>query len=146
MSENVQAQQTYAGFWIRTLASLIDTVWVTLLVAPILTWYYGMEFWTSRVDEFRGFSFVVQLVMPAIAIIVFWLYRGASPGKMITGVEIVDALTGQKPTPRQCIVRYLGYYVSLLAFFVGFVWIAIDKQKQGWHDKLAGTIVLKKHQ
>jgi uncharacterized RDD family membrane protein YckC len=56
---------------------------------------------------------------------------------------IVDARTGEKPTTAQFIGRYLAYYISILPLFLGLIWVGIDKRKQGWHDKLAGTVVLR---
>jgi uncharacterized RDD family membrane protein YckC len=63
---------------------------------------------------------------------------------MAIGAEIVDAKTLSKPSTRQLIIRYLGYYVSILPFMLGFIWAAFDHRKQAWHDKLAGTVVIQK--
>ena len=54
----------------------------------------------------------------------------------------MDAKTGQPASPLQCIVRYLGYFVSALPLGLGFIWVAFDKRKQGWHDKIARTLVV----
>ena len=55
---------------------------------------------------------------------------------------IVDANTLSAPSTSQNIIRYLGYFISFLPLGLGFLWIAFDKRKQGWHDKLAGTVVI----
>ncbi len=81
--------------------------------------------------------------MPAVAVVLFWMYRSATPGKMATDTLIADAKTLGPPSRRQCVVRYAGYFVSMLGFGLGFAWIGWDRRKQGWHDKLAGTVVLK---
>jgi uncharacterized RDD family membrane protein YckC len=62
---------------------------------------------------------------------------------MALKLTIVDARTGGKPTTGQLIGRYLGYYVSMLPLFLGIIWVGIDKRKQGFHDKLAGTVVVR---
>ena len=62
---------------------------------------------------------------------------------MITKLTIVDAKTGGKPSATQFIGRYLGYYVSMIPLFLGIIWVGIDKKKQGWHDKLSGTVVIR---
>ena len=62
----------------------------------------------------------------------------------MTSAIIVDAKTFGRPSNRQLIGRYLGYYVSILPLGFGFLWIAFDKRKQAWHDKLAGTVVVRK--
>jgi uncharacterized RDD family membrane protein YckC len=62
---------------------------------------------------------------------------------MVFKARIVDAESGGPLTTGQSIGRYLGYYVSLLGLGLGFVWVAFDARKQGWHDKLAGTVVIR---
>jgi uncharacterized RDD family membrane protein YckC len=56
---------------------------------------------------------------------------------------VVDATTGNTLSVGQSIGRYLGYYVSMIPLFIGLIWVAFDKRKQGWHDKLAGTVVIR---
>jgi len=61
---------------------------------------------------------------------------------MLVGITIIDAKTSKAPTASQCIIRYTGYYVSMLLLFLGIFWVGIDNRKQGWHDKIAGTAVI----
>jgi uncharacterized RDD family membrane protein YckC len=82
-------------------------------------------------------------VLPPLAVIAFWIARQATPGKMVLRAKIVDAETGEPPSRMQAIGRYLGYYVSLFGLGLGFFWVGWDKRKQGWHDKLAGTVVIR---
>jgi uncharacterized RDD family membrane protein YckC len=77
-------------------------------------------------------------------VLLFWRFRGATPGKMVISAVIVDARTFGEPTPGQLIGRYLGYYVSTIPFMLGFLWVAFDPRKQGWHDKMANTVVIRK--
>lgn len=62
---------------------------------------------------------------------------------MAISAKIVDARTGQPASTGQLIGRYFAYFVAMLPLFLGIVWVAFDKRKQGWHDKLAGTVVVK---
>jgi uncharacterized RDD family membrane protein YckC len=136
-------EKEYAGFWIRTGAAIIDTILMLIIILPILTVIYGAGYWVSE-SYVQGFwDLLFSYVLPAIAVIVLWIYKSATPGKMATKLTIVDAKTGGKPSTGQFIGRYLGYYVSMLPFFLGIIWVGIDKRKQGWHDKLAGTVVLR---
>jgi uncharacterized RDD family membrane protein YckC len=146
----------YAGFWIRFVASLIDSILVSLTISPLASAIYrssaydnisltndpaqmlsalNAQLWSPA----SGLSFILT----AIAVIVFWIYKSATPGKMIVGARIVDARSGGPLTTGQCIGRYLGYYVSLFALCIGFLWVAFDPRKQGFHDKLAGTVVIR---
>lgn len=135
----------YAGFWIRVLATIIDSVLIILIAFPPLVYIYG---WAYFDVEQTGFiagpaDFLISWMLPAIATIVFWIKKQATPGKMVVGVKVVDAVTGNTLSVGQAIGRYLAYFVSLLPLGFGFVWIAFDSKKQGWHDKLAGTVVIK---
>jgi uncharacterized RDD family membrane protein YckC len=136
-------EQEYAGFWIRTLAAIIDTIFMLIFIIPVLFAIYGTDYWDSESFVAGFWDFLFQYILPAIAVIIFWIYKSATPGKMITGLTIVDAKTGGKPSTGQFIGRYLGYYVSMIPLFLGIIWVGIDKRKQGWHDKLAGTVVIR---
>ena len=133
----------YVGFWARVWASVIDSVLVCVIVYPVLTMIYGREYFSSTSLIKGPADFLLQWVLPAVAIIVFWIARQATPGKMAIRAKIVDADTGAPMTRAQAIGRYLGYYVSILGLGFGFFWVGWDKRKQGWHDKLAGTVVVR---
>jgi uncharacterized RDD family membrane protein YckC len=136
-------EHEYAGFWIRTGAAVIDSILVLIIIAPILTAIYGTEYWITESSIQGNWEILFNYILPAIVVIVFWVYKSATPGKMATKLTIVDAKTGGRPSTGQFIGRYLGYYVSLLPLFFGIIWVGIDKRKQGWHDKLAGTVVIR---
>ena len=138
-----ESRYEYVGFWARVAASLIDTVLLCLILYPVLTMVYGREYWTSLALIKGPADFILQWVLPPLAIIAFWLARQATPGKMVIHARIVDAETGQPLTRGQAIGRYFGYYLSLLVFGLGFFWVGWDRRKQGWHDKLAGTVVIR---
>lgn len=134
---------TYAGFWIRTAASLIDSVLVLVIIVPVLTAIYGSEYWLGDPVITGPWDIVFNYVFPAVAVLVFWIYKSATPGKMMLHLRIADAKTGGTPTTGQFLGRYLGYYVAAIPLFLGIIWVGIDKRKQGWHDKLAGTVVIR---
>jgi uncharacterized RDD family membrane protein YckC len=108
----------YAGFWVRVGAAIIDSVLVMCLIYPILVWVYGWSYF-------------------------FWVSRQATPGKMALQLRVVDAKTGGTLTIGQSLIRYLGYYVSTIPLGIGLIWVAFDPKKQGWHDKLASTVVIR---
>ena len=134
----------YVGFWKRVVASLIDTVLVTIITFPVIIKLYGMRHIESGdFSLVRGpVDFLVSYVLPAILIIGFWHFKLATPGKMVISAIIVDARNYGKPSSSQLILRYAGYFLSTIFLFIGFIWIGIDKRKQGWHDKIAGTVVI----
>ena len=134
----------YAGFWIRVGAALIDTILMMAIIVPLVFALYGKSYWQSDSIVMGYGDFLINYFLPAIVVIVFWFYKSATPGKMVLKLQIVDAKTGGKPTVGQCVVRYLGYYVASIPLLIGIIWVAFDSRKQGWHDKMAGTIVVKK--
>ncbi|HEY0720490.1 MAG TPA: RDD family protein, partial [Gammaproteobacteria bacterium] len=81
-------------------------------------------------------------LLPLLLTIFFWVRYEATPGKLLLDCYVVDARTLQALSIRQALLRYLGYLISLLPFGLGFLWIAFDQRKRGFHDMLAGSVVL----
>ena len=135
--------QEYAGFWIRFAAALIDTVIFMLVFSLPLTLIYGSDYWTSEALVSGFWDIIFTYIAPVVATVWFWIKYLGTPGKMALRLAVVDAHTGNAISTPQAIGRYLGYYVSILPLFLGFIWIGIDKKKQGFHDKLAGTVVVR---
>jgi uncharacterized RDD family membrane protein YckC len=132
----------FAGFWRRTLASLIDVVILIVLTFPLLYWIYGPGFMDDG-DFIRGpADFLISFVIPAIATVALWLRVRGTPGKMALKSQVVDAETGGTITLRQAVIRYFGYFLSLIPLGLGYFWVAFDARKQSWHDKLARTVVV----
>lgn len=131
----------YAGFWIRAWALFIDGFLIGLITTPFSSVFFG-EAYISSANLMM--DFLISTVFPAVLIITFWVFKAATPGKMAISAQIVDAKTGGHPSTARYIARYVGYIVSMLPLGLGFIWAAFDKRKQGWHDKLAGTVVVRK--
>ena len=114
------------------------------------------------------FSVIFEYCVPIAVLLILWKWKAATPGKMLLGMRIVDAESFGPPTLKQCVLRMLGYvppmipltFLSLAgispqpllmvgaAVFTcpllwGFLSIINDPNRQGWHDKLAGTLVIK---
>jgi len=85
-----------------------------------------------------------DFVLPALAIYgaLLWKFKGATIGGIIFGLKVVR-LDGRPVDWPTAIVRALACFISLIALGLGFIWIAFDPEKQGWHDKIAGTVVVK---
>lgn len=128
----------------RVWAFIIDTILIGVLVWPLLTAIYGRGYWSNTSFVQGPLDFLISWVLPAIVVVVFWATRQATPGKMAISARIVDAKTGRNATIAQLVGRYLGYFVSMIPLCLGLVWVAFDPRKQGWHDKLAGTVVVRK--
>lgn len=71
-----------------------------------------------------------------------WMKWSATPGKMLLRIRVVDAKTDAPISRRQIVIRLLGYVVSSLPMMLGFFWAWFNRRRQGWHDKMAGTVVI----
>ena len=130
----------YVGFWIRFWASVVDSLLLMLVIVPVGWFVFG----TTQVGTDHDLlHFVTSTVLPAMVVLIFWARTQTTPGKALFHARIVDAETGHPPTTPQLLVRYLGYYVSLFGLGLGFLWVVFDARKQGWHDKMAGTVVVR---
>jgi uncharacterized RDD family membrane protein YckC len=133
----------YAGFWIRVGAALIDSLLFVIVFSIPLTVIYGMEYWTLSAGEKGFWDILIQYVAPLAITVWFWTKYLGTPGKMALRLRVVDAQTGEAISTPKAIGRYLGYYVSIIPLMLGLIWVGIDKKKQGFHDKLAGTVVIR---
>ena len=128
----------------RVLALFIDIVLVFCATFPLLILIYGWEYMSlADAGVVAGwFDVLISWVAPSVAVIVFWLRKQATPGKMLLALRVVDAASGKPISLKQAVIRYLGYILSAIPFGLGFLWVAIDPKKQGLHDKLAKTLVV----
>jgi uncharacterized RDD family membrane protein YckC len=171
MAETLPQEPEYVGFWKRFLAFLIDSAAVLAVLSPLMLALYGGGYfgklsaeWAAltassgdpNADALRILDILTRpdsaIMAPAdirvqigfaVTIILFWRFRGATPGKMAIGAKIVTADGLAQPSTGRLIGRFLAYFVSIFSGFLGFLWIAFDRRKQGWHDKIAGTVVVR---
>jgi uncharacterized RDD family membrane protein YckC len=132
----------YAGFWIRLGAGVIDVTIIVLFLYIICRLI--LEFTTVTVFLILSW-FATGCIVWFIVIVYFtgfWAWRGQTPGKIIMGIKIIR--TDSSPlTLTYALLRFAGYILSTLTIGIGFVWIGFDKRKQGLHDKIADTYVVK---
>ena len=153
----------YAGFWIRTLASFFDTLFLALPIA-ILIYFLSDGSWFDFSLYQQNIAFALSgnatkslasqpevslkwellfEVAVLLATIAFWRKsKGATPGKKFVGIKVVDAKTHKDINTKQAITRSLGYFASIFTFMIGFLMIGFRRDKRGLHDLLASTIVI----
>jgi len=118
------------GFGRRLAAYFLDGV-VLMLFGGILL-IFGV----------RELSNLLAHLITAVYFIGMWVaFDGATVGKKIMKIKIVTT-DGQSLTIGRAFLRYIGYFLSGILFGLGYLWIIWDKQNQGWHDKITGTIVI----
>lgn len=135
---------TYAGFWVRFAAALIDSFLFTIMFIPFALVFGPDDYFTNDTLGLTAFDGLQQLIS-AIVYIGFWMQLSATPGKLLLNLKIVDAETGSPIKLSQAIIRYLGYFISAIVFCLGYFWILFDAKKQAWHDKMARTVVVRVH-
>lgn len=144
LRDDLPTEPVYAGFGRRLLATIIDTVLILLITLPLTYLVYGEGFLYSEEFILGGADVLINYLLPFALVMAFWVYKSATPGKMVMGIKIIDAVTGEKPSIGQYVGRYFAYFLSAIVFLLGYFWVIWDKKKQGWHDKLAKTLVVRK--
>lgn len=141
--------QSYAGFWIRFAAYLIDTILLSFVLLPlgfVLGFVIALGF--DGQEHEPAFA-LVTLLIRLVSVVTGWLYFAwlessswqATVGKKVCGLRVTD-LNGQRISFGKASGRYFGKILSGIILFIGFVMIAFSDKKQGLHDQLAGTLVL----
>jgi uncharacterized RDD family membrane protein YckC len=128
----------YIGFCLRLIAYIADAI--ILYVALFLSFFFMALLFNFVPTE--GSSKFFSTVAVAVYHIGFWAKKQATIGKMLIGAKIIDAKTRGAPTMGQCVGRFFAQIISSIPLFLGFIWIAFDAKKRGWHDMLAGTLVV----
>jgi uncharacterized RDD family membrane protein YckC len=147
------AQPTYGGFWIRLVALIIDNVIVAIPIL-VLSFIVGIaigvgtavnnsttETTNAAANGVTGILQLLALLISAGYFVFFWS-TGQTLGMRLFHLRVVDANTGQPIGVGRSVLRYIGFIISSLVCYIGLIWAAFDSRKQGWHDKMAGTVVL----
>jgi uncharacterized RDD family membrane protein YckC len=125
-----------AGFWIRFVAILIDGIIVGIVSTAI-----GSIFNLST----NGRS-GLNLLLGLVYYVYFWSNTGPWPGQTLgsklLNIRVVRT-NGSDLSLSQALIRYVGFVISALCLLIGLIWAAFDANKQGWHDKIADTYVIK---
>lgn len=130
----------YAGFWIRLGASIIDNIIISVVLLPIGIILGWESIYSSELTS--GAGWLWQILIAALCVFC-WVKFTGTPGKRLLRLKVLDEKTGENVTPDQAILRYIGYFPATFVFFIGLIWVAFDPKKQGWHDKMAKTVVVR---
>ncbi len=134
----------YAGFTTRLVAFVLDRLIVVgLLALSVPAWrFIEAALPLTPFTDALGKAIIVALplVFSSLYNISFWLLAGQTPGKRIMGLRVIRT-DGRRIGLLSAVVRDLAYWLSAL-LFLGFLWILVDERRQGWHDKLARTLVV----
>jgi uncharacterized RDD family membrane protein YckC len=135
-----------AGFGRRLITALYDALIIAIagffltLILDIALLVLGL----MDTGESEGFAILTTICLVAWSMIYyvgFWATSGQTLGKLIGGIKVISA-EDSSVSLGQAVLRYLGYVVSAAVISVGFLWIAFDTRRQGWHDKIARTYLI----
>ena len=146
----------YGGFWRRFFAFMIDEMLLTAI-----GWFFfllggtalglGIQTGEMVLDEeiFWGLSLKYVLLYQFLTVLLSMAYftylhgtMGQTLGKKILGLKLMQE-TGESMRPGLAFLRWVGYLINTVCMNLGFIWVAFDGRKQGWHDKIAGTVVIR---
>jgi len=86
---------------------------------------------------------LIIIVVPLVYFPYFWQKDGQTPGNKMMGIRVVRDKDGGPVTWGSAILRLIGYWISAAVFYIGYIWIFIDKRRRGWQDLIGGTVVIK---
>ena len=122
----------YVGFWPRAGALWADTILVGVTVGKLQPLTHSTE------------GAIVAGVLPLAYFVVLWATTGRTVGLWLVGGRVVRQEDGGRLGLGRSLIRLVGYLVDTASCFVGFAWAGVDRRKQAWHDKMAGTYVVRK--
>jgi uncharacterized RDD family membrane protein YckC len=135
-----------AGFVTRLLAYVIDMIvvaaivvlggWIAALVDDTIA-RVGL---TVRIELAAIYIFLIPFII-GLYYVVFWSLTGRTIGKWLMGLKVVGA-NGRPPTIGRSLIRVIGYGLSAILFWAGYLWVIIDDERQAWHDHMARTWVV----
>ncbi len=110
-----------AGFWLRVAATVLDVILVVMVTATFN---------------------VVFVPVLALYCFVLWAFKGTTIGGIICGLKVVR-LDDRPMDWKVALVRCLASFLSFIVAGLGFIWVAFDDERQSWHDKIAGTTIVR---
>ena len=125
-----------AGFWIRFVAIFIDAIIVGIVNAVI----------AAILSLNTNGRYGLQVVLGLAYYVFFWssnsLWPGQTVGSKLLNIRVIRT-DGSNLTLIQTFIRYIGFLIAAIPLLIGLIWAAFDANKQGWHDKIAGTYVVR---
>jgi uncharacterized RDD family membrane protein YckC len=149
--EPVTVAMRYAGFWIRFAAKFVDGIIMSVLVVvPMIAIMASMGMFERSSEEPSEAEIIVQLVFQIVYVAVYGAYSiffvgtyGATPGKMVCKIKVVDE-TAAKIGYGRATGRFFAEFLSGLLCYIGYIMVAFDEEKRALHDRICHTRVIYK--
>lgn len=131
----------FGGPGARLVGYIVDILIVTAAVFALVI-VFGLL--AAVVPILGGLGLLIGVIVVPLAYFpYFWSKSGQTPGMKMMKIKVVRDADGGPITMGSAILRLIGYWVSSFVFYLGFIWIFIDKRQRGWFDLIAGTVVIK---
>ena len=140
----------------RLVAYIIDAaiLFVVILVAVILLGgaiFTGADFSDPETPQVGPAAIGASVLFVLVVLVVslgyfpfFWARGGQTPGMKPFRLYVVRDSDGGRISAGQALIRLVGYWVNGIVLYIGFIWVFIDARRRGWHDLIAGTVVIKR--
>jgi len=146
---------TFGGFWIRFVAAVIDAIIIGIPAGIIIGASGAFQCTNTSIVTINGYASVAPTCTfnPSVEIVIFILEivyfvglwgMGATLGQRLLSLHVVDQNSGANIGFGRAFVRFIGYIIASIPFALGLIWAGFDPRKQGWHDKIAGTVVVRR--
>ncbi|HEY5472549.1 MAG TPA: RDD family protein, partial [Candidatus Limnocylindrales bacterium] len=120
----------FGGFWLRVAAYIFDVILLGI-IGVILSSALG-----AAGQAMGALIFIAYFIG-------LWGTTGQTIGMMLLGLHVVRNLDGGKITWGNAVLRFVGLFVAFACLYIGVIWVAFDSRKQGWHDRIGGTVVIR---
>lgn len=138
----------FAGYGARLVAYIVDGIVVgaATVVATVVLSLVIAAFSSSGSDTAAALSSLLLVVVVLLIGIgyfpYFWARSGQTPGMRVLRIRVVRDRDGGPVGGGQAVLRFIGYIINSLVFYLGWIWIFVDRRRRGWHDLIAGTVVI----
>ena len=134
------------GFGRRLAAALIDGLIILFFtfgisLGIIVLWGYLSTYGRNEPPPVDRVMVICGLIFSFLYFVGFWSKSGQTFAKSVLGITVVGS-DGKPLSVGKAILRYFGYIISAIPLSLGFLWIAFDKKRQGWHDKIASSYAI----
>ncbi|HEY6608887.1 MAG TPA: RDD family protein, partial [Candidatus Limnocylindria bacterium] len=138
----------YGGFWVRFVAFILDGIVIAVITGALAPLFGFPIIETSTTAGAGGVQVnytgsALSSLFGLVYFVGFWAFRGQTPGQIPFRMRVVRVSDGTRPDVVIALLRYVGLIISFAVLLLGVIWVAFDGRKQGWHDKIASTLVVR---
>ena len=138
----IEAYAHTCGFARRAVAMGIDAVFFVVLLGLLLFTLGGDVATFSPTNPAVLPAYFFLVILHAFYFTFFHAVTGQTPGKMLSGIRVVAVRGGGLLSPWDSFMRWFGYFLSGIPFGAGFLWMMLDPDDRGWHDRWAHSVVV----